>query len=100
MPYIEKCLKIDSSEANFFDTKACLLYGLNQLNESMDCYNKAINIEPDLINSYIYRARIFIKLRNNEKACTDIKIIMQLKDKDIYLHEYNDLKNYYSSHCN
>lgn len=99
LPFAEKAIKMDSTDANYIDTKGCILYGMNKINESIECFNKAIDLESSLTNSYIYRARAYIKLNNKVKVCSDFNIASKLIQKNKYDYDYSDLKNYHVKYC-
>ncbi len=99
LPFSTKSLALDSSTAIYFDTKACLLFGLNQFEESIKLFSKAINLDPGLVNSFRYRARSYIKMKDNVSACNDIYSVKILTLNPILKQEDSDLKQFHEKNC-
>lgn len=69
--FVEKAIDLDNSSADFFDTKGLILTDLKQHVEALECFNKAIEMNPDLGEYYWNRGNLFFTLNDEIKSCAD-----------------------------
>ncbi len=54
----------------------------NRLDNALDAYNKAIELDPKVAKSYINRGRIYYYLGNYNQAIADYDKVIELDPKD------------------
>lgn len=65
---------------------------IDDLEGALEDYSKAIDGNNKKITAYIYRCKLYLKLQELEKACSDYKAILKkdiLLSKEIEIHECN-----------
>lgn len=80
-------IKLNSKNANFFDTRGCIYFEGGQYNEALRDFNQAIKLNPTLGNSYLYRGRIKFLTAQKTEACKDWSIAAALGESKA--NEYN-----------
>lgn len=88
--YSNKSIKLDNTNSNYIDTRACIYYGLQNYSKALVEFNKALEINSELSNSYLYRGKVYIKLAKKKRACEDFNKAFDLgeTDADILISKY------------
>jgi tetratricopeptide (TPR) repeat protein len=73
LPYCQKALELTPGEAYILDSMGYTLAGLKQYEEAIDYYNQAISIDPEMTDSYLHLARVYVLIKENKLAIKNYK---------------------------
>jgi len=83
LPFVEKALELDKSEAYIWDTRGEIYYNLNNFEKCISDMTKAIEIKEN-DNSYFFRGLAYIKFGKKEKGCQDLSKAGELGKESAY----------------
>ena len=80
--YFDKALKLNDQNAMAYYLKGRVNHVRGMFNEAVDNYTKAINIDRELGDAYLYRGAIKVKQKFRGSACNDFKMAQSLNVKE------------------
>ncbi len=83
MAYYKKYISYNPDSEDAWGGMGTCFYNLKNYGEAARCYEKVIQLKPDLADVYIYLLMTYEKLHWNEKTVPHIALIIKLKPKDI-----------------
>jgi tetratricopeptide (TPR) repeat protein len=81
---LNKAIELDSTNWVAYDSRQQTKFALNDLNGCLKDCNSAIQINPKCGNSFFYRGRVFYKMGQKEKSCSDWSKAGELGQKEAY----------------
>lgn len=83
LPFVDKALKLDKSEAYIWDTRGEIYFNIGEYDKSIKDMNKALEIEES-DNSYFIRGLAKIKLSKKSEGCSDLSKAGELGKIEAY----------------
>ena len=80
---INKAIKLDAENAEAFELRAEIKYNTNDYSNAIFDCNHLIEIDEASENTYLTRAKSYIKLGLKKEACADLTKAKQLGSKDV-----------------
>ena len=72
--YFTKSLQLNPDSAKVYTARACARGKVNQLEKSLEDYNRALEIDSKLVDAYIGRGNIYFKKGDNQSAIKDFEL--------------------------
>lgn len=79
---IEQAIAFDSLESKYIARRAMIKEAMNDRIGARRDYNKAIEIDPENSNNYLYRAQYYIKIKIPAFALSDLEMAIDLDAKN------------------
>lgn len=95
---LNKSIALDKDNNDAYDSRGCAKYFLGDYAGAILDFNRAIKVNPEYANSYFHRAKCYIKLKNKQKVCSDLKTALKLKDYTVFAGE-KSCKELLTEHC-